>query len=120
MSLWTGFTAARAAPYSRIQPPYSRIQPKEDDAVHKSRLGSLIIDCKTDDLTAAAAFWSAALGYDPATQQTDDRYFSLVGPSGAVGISLQTVEHEARVQPALAAHALYDAGDRRSAETRGR
>src|SRR3546814_18989167 len=81
MSLWTGFTAARAAPYSRIQPPYSRIQPKEDDAVHKSRLGALIIDCKTDELTEAAAFWSAALDYEPAPKQTDDRYCSMVGGS---------------------------------------
>src|SRR3546814_13625838 len=53
--------------------------------------------CSSDLLTEAAAFWSAALGYDPAPQQTDDRYFSLVGPSGEVGISLQKVEHESRV-----------------------
>ena len=30
--------------------------------MHKSRLGALIIDCKTDDLGAAARFWSEALG----------------------------------------------------------
>lgn len=65
--------------------------------MHKSRLGALIIDCKTDDLTAAAAFWTAALGYDAAAQQSDDRYVSLVGPSGEVAISLQKVEHESRI-----------------------
>lgn len=65
--------------------------------MHKSRLGALIIDCRTDDLTEAAAFWTAALGYDVAPQQSDDRYVSLVGPSGEVAISLQKVEHESRV-----------------------
>ena len=30
--------------------------------MHKSRLGGLIIDCRTDDLDAAADFWSQALG----------------------------------------------------------
>jgi len=31
--------------------------------MHRSRFAGLIIDCKTDDLEAAADFWSAALGY---------------------------------------------------------
>lgn len=65
--------------------------------MHKSRLGALIIDCRTDDLTEAAAFWTRALGYDVAPEQHDDRYVSLVGPSGEVAISLQKVEHESRV-----------------------
>jgi hypothetical protein len=65
--------------------------------MHKSRLGALIIDCRTDDLSEAAAFWTAALGYDRAPEQTDDRYVSLVGPSGEVAISLQKVEHDSRV-----------------------
>ncbi len=31
--------------------------------MHRSRIAGLSIDCKTDDLEAAADFWSAALGY---------------------------------------------------------
>ena len=30
--------------------------------MHKSRLAGFCIDCRTDDLDAATAFWSAALG----------------------------------------------------------
>jgi hypothetical protein len=30
--------------------------------MHKNKLGGFIIDCRTQDLSAAAAFWSAALG----------------------------------------------------------
>ena len=40
--------------------------------MHKSRLGALIIDCRTDDLPRAAAFWSAALGYPIAPPKPGD------------------------------------------------
>ena len=30
--------------------------------MHRSRFSSLVIDCQTEDLTAAAKFWSQALG----------------------------------------------------------
>ncbi|NOR67439.1 MAG: VOC family protein, partial [Woeseiaceae bacterium] len=33
--------------------------------MHRSRLAGLIIDCETDDLDAAAAFWGKALGAPP-------------------------------------------------------
>lgn len=65
--------------------------------MHKSRLGALIIDCQTDDLTEATAFWSRALGYAVAPTQTSDRYVSLEGPAGELAISLQKVEHASRV-----------------------
>ena len=32
--------------------------------MHKSRLAGFIIDCQTEDLEGAAAFWSQALGYE--------------------------------------------------------
>ena len=32
--------------------------------MHKSRLAGFVIDCNTDDLKSAAAFWSGALGMD--------------------------------------------------------
>ena len=30
--------------------------------MHKSRLGTVVIDCQTEDLDASAGFWAAALG----------------------------------------------------------
>ena len=65
--------------------------------MHKSRLGALVIDCKTDDLAEATAFWTGALGYSAAPDQSDDRYVSMTGPSGEVKIILQKVEHDSRV-----------------------
>ncbi len=35
---------------------------QEGSIVHKSRLGTVIIDCQTDDLQREARFWGAALG----------------------------------------------------------
>ena len=66
--------------------------------MHKSRLGALIIDCRTDDLPREAAFWSAALGYEiaPPKPGNHGRYIGLVGPAGEVKIELQSVEHESR------------------------
>jgi len=65
--------------------------------MHKSRLGAVVIDCRTEDLAGATAFWTGALGYDVAPGQPDDRYVSLTGPGGEVEIILQKVEHESRV-----------------------
>lgn len=67
--------------------------------MHKSRLGALIIDCKTADLPRQAAFWSAALGYAVAPPKPGDsgKYVHLLGPSGEVAIELQSVDHESRV-----------------------
>jgi predicted enzyme related to lactoylglutathione lyase len=68
--------------------------------MHKSRLAGFIIDCKTDDLDAAADFWAAALGFKrnaadtPATgtfvhMERDD-------PNGLF-IEVQRVAHDSRV-----------------------
>jgi hypothetical protein len=67
--------------------------------MHKSRLGALVIDCKTADLADATAFWTGALGYSvaPGQPDPDGRYVSLAGPSGEVKIILQKVEHDSRV-----------------------
>jgi len=46
--------------------------------MHKSRLGTLIIDCQSDDLSEQAAFWSAALGAkikSPEEQRLDNYIF---------------------------------------------
>ena len=64
--------------------------------MHKSCLGAIVIDCRTEDLAAASAFWSAALGY-PARATDDARYVELDGAGGRPAIVLQQVEHESRV-----------------------
>ncbi len=64
-----------------------------------SRLGGLIIDCQTEDLEAAAAFWSKALGCrmvrsgDPA----DANYIRLETEANELEIEVQKVDHESRV-----------------------
>ncbi len=67
--------------------------------MHKSRLAGFIIDCRTDNLTEAAEFWSRALGFrtvspaDPA----DEKYIELdTGPDG-LHIEVQAVDHPSRV-----------------------
>ena len=65
--------------------------------MHKSRLGVVIIDCKTDNLEREADFWSAALGRTPGRSSTDGRYRDLEGDSSEVGVILQRVDHPSRV-----------------------
>ena len=68
--------------------------------MHKSQLAGFIIDCKTDDLEAAADFWAAALGMKrteadtPAT--TDYVHLQKKDPNG-LDIEVQKVGHESRV-----------------------
>lgn len=67
--------------------------------MHRSQLAGFIIDCRTDDLDGAAAFWSAALGLperrsaDPAEAQ----YVALETPPGDLHIEVQQVDHPSRV-----------------------
>ncbi len=64
--------------------------------MHKSCLGAVVIDCRTEDLAGAAAFWGAALGHP--VQATDDpRYLQLEVPEGQPAVVLQQVGHESRV-----------------------
>jgi hypothetical protein len=64
-------------------------------AMHRSRLAGFIMDCKTDDLDGAAAFWSAALGLD--TLGPEDNYVRLDGSSRDMVIEVQRVEHPSRL-----------------------
>ena len=67
--------------------------------MHKSRLSGFIIDCDTDDLDAAAAFWAAALGA-PAERLPDNdagKYVTLNMPEGEPFVEVQKVSHESRV-----------------------
>ena len=65
--------------------------------MHRSRLGNVVIDCRTDDLLAEARFWSATLGY-PLPQDIDvgSGYIQLVTPPGDVQVIIQRVDHDPR------------------------
>jgi hypothetical protein len=67
--------------------------------MHKSVLGGLIIDCKTDNLDREAQFWSKALGCDicPSDDPDDAGYVVLDTRDGEPYIELQSVEHPSRV-----------------------
>ncbi|MEX2122454.1 MAG: VOC family protein [Woeseia sp.] len=67
--------------------------------MHKSRLAGFIIDCNTDDLDAAAEFWSKALGVPskPKGGPSNGRYVSLDMPLGEPHVEVQRVEHPSRV-----------------------
>ena len=64
--------------------------------MHKSRLAGFIIDCKTDDLDAAARFWSSALGM-PDHGREGDTYDRLDASARDLAIEVQRVDHESRL-----------------------
>ncbi len=67
--------------------------------MHRSRLATIVIDCQTQDVDSAAAFWSQALGRsaralkDPA----DGNYRVFDGPPGEPTVLVQAVSHPSRV-----------------------
>ncbi len=66
--------------------------------MHKSRLGGLIIDCKTNDLADAAMFWGEALGCSINSYKDDEKYIGLEhSDKNEPHIEVQTVDHESRV-----------------------
>jgi len=67
--------------------------------MHKSKLAGFIIDCQTDDLAAAAAFWGAALQMPTRELPGEEgaRYVRLEDPRGELTIEVQKVEHPSRV-----------------------
>ena len=69
-----------------------------EEAMHKSKLGGLIIDCCTDDLPRAAEFWSGALGM-PARDlpASDGEYMGLHDAAHGLDIEVQKVQHASRV-----------------------
>ena len=68
--------------------------------MHKSQLAGFIIDCKTEDLDAAADFWSAALGMPRTAADTPAKtsyvHLQKKDPNG-LDIEVQKVGHESRV-----------------------
>jgi hypothetical protein len=67
--------------------------------MHRSRLNGILIDCKTDDIEAAAQFWAAALGrpIDPDHPGTRANYVMLETPLDEIAVQIQRVDHESRV-----------------------
>jgi predicted enzyme related to lactoylglutathione lyase len=67
--------------------------------MHKSKLAGFIIDCQSDDLGAAAAFWGAALGMAVRTLPGSEgvTYAALDDPLGRLHVEVQTVDHPSRV-----------------------
>ncbi len=67
--------------------------------MHKSKLGCLVIDCKTDDLDGVTEFWSKALG-DEIVRRDDlgsDTYRGLATDPSQPRILVQKVDHPSRV-----------------------
>lgn len=66
---------------------------------HRSRLAGFIIDCRTDDLDAAARFWSDALGWPVGTLPPEeaDTYVKLDDAPGGLHVEVQKVAHDSRV-----------------------
>lgn len=67
--------------------------------MHRSRINGLLIDCKTDDIDAAAQFWAEALGRAVDMNHGGSRgnYRMLETPEGELSVQIQRVEHESRV-----------------------
>jgi len=61
---------------------------------HRSRIGGFSIDCQTDDLSAAAAFWGKVLGVGP--EPAEENYMRL-GHQGGLSVEVQKVDHPSRV-----------------------
>ena len=70
-----------------------------EQAMHKSKLGGFIIDCRTGDLGAAADFWGRALGMPvrelPGAE--GELYQRLEDSQHGLEIEVQKVEHPSRV-----------------------
>ncbi len=61
---------------------------------HRSRIGGFIIDCRTDDLDAAANFWAKALG--SGIRPGGAGYVKL-DDQGGLQVEVQRVDHDPRV-----------------------
>jgi hypothetical protein len=66
--------------------------------MHRSRLAGFIIDCNTDDLEGATAFWCAALGLKVRTAApAEANYRALDTAADEVHLEVQKVSHASRV-----------------------
>jgi len=67
--------------------------------MHRSRFAGFIIDCRTENLDQAAAFWSAALGFPTkrGSPSEEGKYVLLQTGPGDPHIEVQKVDHDSRV-----------------------
>ena len=67
--------------------------------MHRSRINGILIDCKVDDIGAAASFWAEALGrpIDPNHPGTRGNYLMLETPSDEISVQIQRVDHDSRI-----------------------
>jgi len=67
--------------------------------MHRSRINGILIDCKVEDIDAAATFWAEALGrpVDPDHPGTRGPYRMLETPPGQISVQIQQVSHESRI-----------------------
>jgi hypothetical protein len=63
---------------------------------HRSRIGVIVIDCQTEDLGSATAFWRDALGVSGAVDP-DGKYAVLADRKGYPKLLLQAVDHPPRI-----------------------
>ncbi len=61
---------------------------------HRSRLAGFSIDCETDDLDAAAAFWAALLG---SGSRPGEGQYRILDPQAGLNVEVQEVDHPSRV-----------------------
>jgi Glyoxalase-like domain len=70
----------------------------EGYAMHRSKLSTFVIDCQSEDLPSAAAFWSQALGRAASTpEHGGDRYQDLESRPTEPLLMVQKVDHPSRV-----------------------
>lgn len=67
--------------------------------MHHSRLATIVIDCQTEDLDAAAHFWAGALGSTSRELQNppDGAYRRIETEAGQPTVLVQQVSHASRV-----------------------
>lgn len=67
--------------------------------MHKSRFGTIVIDCQGGDIDAAASFWSQALGWkaQPLTDPANANYRKFDTPPDQPTVLVQAVAHPSRV-----------------------
>jgi len=67
--------------------------------MHRSRVNGILIDCKVEDIGAAAKFWAEALGrpVDPGHPGTRGDYVMLETPPDEISVQIQRVDHESRI-----------------------
>ena len=67
--------------------------------MHRSKLSTFVIDCRSEDVGAAAEFWSQALGCPVVTPPPGDdgRYRALETRAPEPLLLVQRVDHESRV-----------------------